>query len=322
MEQNNNFLFEKEFYCGKNTYYIIFKGMERGRKIDYSAICNRIDCDMKQIDLCDSLHKKIYFIRSIFKDYDENYLNVTVCNDEVVSNIVYVNKELKLYELEQKKSDRCDCYHIIYDEDRGIQVSGDLMKDIHHSVSLTSLFMKEIYHLKHATLIILDRDSKLLCEIYQLFYQESIQFHDPEIRVKIQFMMFLLSEFGISLGDQYSFTMNSKKFPCSIELSDVINRLKPYQTIEHIEDSIKIAEEAKETIKVIGECVRDYILGQKNVSSILILISSVLYARNYQLDFGASVDDVSRHLNYSNSEVQNSIQLVKKINFNLKKFND
>ena len=87
MSLNNNFLFEKEFYCGKTTYYIVFKGMERGKKIDYSTLCSRIDYDMKQINLCDGLHKKIYFIRSIFKDYDENYLNV----------VHSLNKEYKLF---------------------------------------------------------------------------------------------------------------------------------------------------------------------------------------------------------------------------------
>ena len=313
MEQNNNFLFEKEFYCGKNTYYIVFKGMERGRKIDYSAICNRIDYDMKQIDLCDSLHKKIYFIRSIFKDYDENYLNVTVTNNQSISNVIYINKELEMYELNQKKSNQYGAFHVVYDDLKGIQLNGDLMKDIRHSVSLTSLFMREIYHLQHAMPIILDRDSKLLCEIYQLFYQESIQFHDPDIRVKIQFMMFLLSEFGISLGDKYSFLMYSKGFPCSLELSYLINRLKPYQVIEHVEDPIEIANEAKQTIQIIGEVILEYIKDKKCVSSALVHISSVLYARNYQLDFGASVDDISKHLHYSCDDVDKGIQLVKKI---------
>ncbi|MDD6224234.1 MAG: hypothetical protein PUB18_04450, partial [bacterium] len=63
--------------------------------------------------------------------------------------------------------------------------------------------MKHIYLLKSAKAANLDMDSKALIEIYKLFYNENPDFSLSNINVRIQTMMSILAQFGISLGDNY-----------------------------------------------------------------------------------------------------------------------
>lgn len=316
MEKENGFLFEKSFSWDQIKLDVVFKGNEKERNVDSQLINNRMGKVLEKLRFCKDMPQYVYQIRSVFKDYDEVYLTVNFTDDIIKSTIIYEDKELKFYETDkevQYGNGYYDIFHIFYEAGKGIQVNCDHMKDLSRSVSLTADFMKEVYRLKDVVPIELNRDSKLLCEIYQLFYDECPNFKDPDIRVKIQTMMFLLSEVGISLGEHYSFSMWSRGLPCSLDLGELIHSLMSYGVIEYIEDPIEIAKEAKQIIQGIGEIIRDSVQDKSQVTMMLRKISSVLYVRNYQVSLDASVDEISRHLDCSYCDVEESIQLVKKI---------
>ena len=74
-------------------------------------------------------------------------------------------------------------------------------------------------------------------------------------------MMFILSQFGFSLGDNYWFHLYGKvKMPISLELRQKVNRLYPLGEISIVENSIvEISEEAKKIIKIVGRNIREAI---------------------------------------------------------------
>ena len=68
-------------------------------------------------------------------------------------------------------------------------------------------------------------DSKIIIEVYKLFYNQDPDFSDKNIGIKIQAMLSILSEFGVSISD-YSFSLcGSKNITMSINLSNLIYEL-------------------------------------------------------------------------------------------------
>ena len=85
-----------------------------------------------------------------------------------------------------------------------------------------------------------------------------------------------------------------------------------YIKIIDIIDPIKIADEPREIIKIVGECVRE-IVDDYNKEEVLTTISKVIYAKRYSLSSDANMKELSKFTNYTLNEVESSIRLVKRI---------
>ena len=237
--------------------------------------------------------ENVSIIRTILKDCEEKLL-VIFYQDEKGSELVkYDNSNLFLYEKIQRKenSEHFDRYKIKYELPYGIKLDYNNHETDMTDYSGTELvpkkiteIMKQIYYLKNAKAVVLDTDAKALIEIYKLFYNENPDFSSKDINIKIQTMMSILAEFGISLGDDYGFSLLGKvKMPVSLNLEQRVNKLYPLGEVSNLEDSVKLAEEPKKIIRIVGETIRETISNEQNQSEALITISKVIHAGRYCL---------------------------------------
>lgn len=176
--------------------------------------------------------------------------------------------------------------------------------------------VEHINSLTHVKPVYLNDDAKAIIETYKLFYGENPDFSKGDINIKIQTMLLILAQFGISLGD-YSFRIN-EIMPESLALLQMVNSLFPLGEVTVIEDPVQLKEGAKKTIKLIGETIsedvdRDYDQHMKA----LMTISKTIYAGHYASDY--NVDKLLEYPNIdlTSSEVDKSVQLVKKIEWKL-----
>lgn len=266
--------------------------------------------------------ENVTIVRTILKDCEEKLL-VIFYQDEKGSELVkYDNSNLFLYgkSKREENSEHFDRYKIKYEPPYGIKLDyNNHETDVadYHGIELVSKeiteMMKQIYYLKNTKAVILDRDDKALIEIYKLFYNENPDFSSKDINTKVQTMMSILAEFGISLGDDYGFSLWGKvKMPVSLTLEQRVNKLYPLDEVSSVEDSIKLADEPKKTIKIVGECIRETI-PEQNQNEALITISKVIHAGRYCLSSNSDVKKLSEFTERTTDEVESSIKLVKRI---------
>lgn len=173
---------------------------------------------------------------------------------------------------------------------------------------------EHIHLLKSAKTVNLDMDSKALIEIYKLFYNENPDFSHSNINVRIQTMMSILVQFGISLGDNYlPCLLEKRKMPMSVNLMLLVEKLFPLGEITDINDPVKLADEPKKIIKIVGESVREVISDGYNKDEVLITISKVIHAERYSLPSNCNIEELCEFTNRTKNEVESSIKLVRRI---------
>ena len=247
--------------------------------------------------------ENVSIVRTILTDCEEKLL-VIFYQDEKGSELVkYDNSNLFLYEKSQREenSEYYDRYKIKYEPTNGIKLHynnhetdvADYLGIELVSKEITEI-MKQIYYLKNAKPIVLDTDDKALIEIYKLFYNENPDFSSKGINIKVQTMMSILAEFGISLEDDYGFSLCGKvKMPVSLNLEQRVNKLYPLGKVSSFEDGVKLAEEPKKIIKIVGETIKETITNEQNQNEVLITISKVIHAGRYFISSNSDVEKLS-----------------------------
>lgn len=247
--------------------------------------------------------ENVSIVRTILTDCEEKLL-VIFYQDEKGSELVkYDNSNLFLYEKSQREenSEYYDRYKIKYEPTNGIKLHynnhetdvADYLGIELVSKEITEI-MKQIYYLKNAKPIVLDTDDKALIEIYKLFYNENPDFSSKGINIKVQTMMSILAEFGIYLEDDYGFSLCGKvKMPVSLNLEQRVNKLYPLGKVSSFEDGVKLAEEPKKIIKIVGETIKETITNEQNQNEVLITISKVIHAGRYCISSNSDVEKLS-----------------------------
>lgn len=318
----NKRVFERNFKNNNSILLFEFSGNEKKDNIDYKRINKLLDDCFNHLKSYKDLERNVSWIRTILKDFDEESLTVlTICDDSKIF-VKYKNKELQVYEATLKeKTNEKNIFLVKYDCDKGINFSFLNEKAIEYLfvkkiTDQVSKILEILYSLKDTPAIELNCDSKLLCEIYQLFYNENPDFCDDNINIKVQVMMFILAEFGLTLGSSgstYSFTTLGKgRMPISSTLGNLVDNLTPLGVIETIEEPIKLSEESKLTIQIVGEILREHIKDTPNQTMTLINISKIMYASRSNLS-SFNMDKVVEYSNCSKQEVESSAILIKKI---------
>ena len=267
--------------------------------------------------------ENVSIVRTILTDCEEKLL-VIFYQDEKGSELVkYDNSNLFLYEKSQREenSEYYDRYKIKYEPTNGIKLHynnhetdvADYLGIELVSKEITEI-MKQIYYLKNAKPIVLDTDDKALIEIYKLFYNENPDFSSKGINIKVQTMMSILAEFGISLEDDCGFSLCGKvKMPVSLNLEQRVNKLYPLGKVSSFEDGVKLAEEPKKIIKIVGETIKETIKNEQNQNEVLITISKVIHTGRYCISSNSDVKKLSEFIESSTDKVESSIKLVKRI---------
>ena len=165
--------------------------------------------------------------------------------------------------------------------------------------------MKYIYALSNAKSIIINDNDKTLIEIYKLFYKENPDFSSKDINVKVQTMMSILAEFGITLDCDYTFDLiGKKKMPVSLKLEEMVHKMYPLGLVNEVKDNVKLAEEPKKIIEIVGDSIRDAIHDEDDMNEALITISKVIHASRYNLSSDDNVSEIAEFTNRSVDEVR------------------
>lgn len=268
--------------------------------------------------------RNVSFLRTLLKDFEEKLLVVYYKDDKGSELVKYDNSNLFLFQKSQTNNDNDkfeNRYNIKYNPPYGINIDYKVTEaELNNSSNSQTVseniskIMDHIYKLKNIHAIELDRDSKVLVEIYQLFYNENPDFSDRSITVKVQTMMSILAEFGINLGEDYSFINLPKlNMPLSLNLVELVKKLYPFGKINAVVDPVKLAEEPTNIIKIVGEAIREAIKNVDDKDEALEKISQIIYASRYNLSSNSDVSRICGFTKRTPEEVESSIQLVKKI---------
>lgn len=316
----NNISIRKVLNFSKGSIEIKFNG----------TTSNNTNLDKIEVLLEDFIHnhrhnympENISILRTILKDCQENSLVVFYQDERGSEFVEYDNNNLLFYE-RRKKEENSEHYRykIKYSSATGIEIdyhNPETDMADYQSIELTSKeitdMLQQIYYLKKAKAIVLDRDDKALIEIYKLFYNENPDFSSKDINIKVQTMMSILSAFGISLDSDYGFSLCKKeKIPLSLNLEQRVNKLYPLGEASSPEYSIKLAEEPKGIIKIVGEAIRETITNKQDQNEALITISKVIHAKRYCLSSNSDIRKISDFTERTTNEVETCIKLVKRI---------
>ena len=135
-------------------------------------------------------------------------------------------------------------------------------------------------------------------------------------------MMSILAKFGITLDCDYSFSLMTKlKMPLSLKLEEMVQKMYPFGVVSEVEDNVKLAEEPKKIIEIVGDSVRDAISLEDDMNEALITISKVIHASRYNLSSDVDISEIAEFTNRSVDDVEVSVQLVKRIEHKINKEN-
>lgn len=302
-----------------DSFEFRYEGTQKNDNIDKNKVQELITKFMNKYH--GDMVTNVKFLRTILRDYDERLLVISYQNNEVKETIKFDNSHISLFEKKDKNSKFAENFIVKFTPGDNISFmftdANNNVVDYSNIENISDIITKvlqEIYYLSHAKTIGLDQDSKVIVEVYKLFYNENPDFSDKNINIKIQTMLSILTEFCISVGD-YGFSLSGKrKIPMSMNLSNLVYELFPLGEIKEIDNPIKLREDAEKTISIVGEGIRNAIDSTDNREEALITISKVLHATRYNLSSTASVQDVAKYTDCLSDEIESSMKLVKRIN--------
>ena len=302
-------------------------------EIKYEGVPLRKDIDEEEVKLMirdfvdnhkhDNMIENVTILRTILRDYKEELLEVYFCNKNGSETVKYTHiygTGLSNWFSFMKDSQK---FKIKYDSVLGLELNYfDETGNIKKYTDDLSDIMKYISNLSNVGPIIINDNDKTLIEIYKLFYKENPNFSSKDINVKVQTMMSILAEFGITLDFDYAFCLWAKvKMPVSLKIEEMVHKTIRISIVNEVKDNVKLAEEPKKIIEIVGDSIRDVIHDEDDMNEALITISKVIHASRYNLSSDANVSEIAEFTNRSVDEVEASRQLVKCIEHKINKEN-
>lgn len=268
----NNKSIEKTLIDDNKVFYFIFTGNEKKENIDYDKLDKLIEQCFEKIKSCDDMIRNVTWLRTIFKDFDESYLEIHFFKGENKKIVVYIDKQLCLYE--EVKKDNKFIYRIgkelkLYNND----------KENSNILSIISRKIDQIKALKDVTMLKLSDNERLLCEIYYLFYGENPDLCSSNISAKMQMMLLILEEFDLSFD--YEFTKQCRQIPVCYEVANFVKKMKP---LGKVRVKLTLPPKKRELIKEIGNKINNYISQSDNEVEELIRIGTSLYDSHFSQD--------------------------------------
>lgn len=300
-----------------------YEGIDKNNNIDVNKVNELIEKFTNQIIYHGDMVDNVRFLRAILKDYDEELLFISYRDKEIKETVRFDNLNMALFKKSEidKENESTDSFVVEYNPENNInfmltdsfnnKIEYSNFKNISDKITKV---LTEIDSLNHIKPIKLDRDSKIIIEIYKLFYNENPDFSDKNIDIKIQTMMSILKEFGISMDEYRDFTPSlDKKMPISFGLSSLVYKLFPLGEITEIENPIQLSKESKRVITIVSEEIREAIENIDNKEDALITISKIIHSAS-NFPSTAKLDEIAQYTNSLTDEVESNMKLVKKIN--------
>lgn len=327
--ENNNEVEAKHWYAKDNLNEFL--------RIDISFIDNP-NVNKKEIKkLCDKCFENmetfynfdqiITYIRTIYRDLEEKklHINCSYSDDDKHRCIdMYINNKSLTYFFLTEKIDKntelsMECGEEqfkfeIYKDKKRINLFNTDKYDVYIRNAL-----KEMRSYENIEITELNNEHKVINDIYKLFYNQSPDFSDDNIELRVQAMLSILSHFGITLGDKYSF-VNLPLFdkePFSHNLSLLVKDLKPYGKIDDLVENIELKDSVKKIIRIVSENINSYVNEERDLDNVLVSLSTLLHAKHYNLP-SVDCEALSRYLGKSYGEVESKMKLIKTIKNNIK----
>ncbi len=315
----NNICFRKTYETengrGKATLSFTFYG--NGKKANREEKSELLDKCFKKMTTYRDVRKIVKFIRTVLKDFEEEYLSVTVKNAKEEIKVEYKNKQL-VYYIEETNLENGNTFTTIYSTPFNIHsfVSGQNKKNlanIEYTEMLKDTFKNSIstlenYEVKEE----LYPSEQHICDLYKLFYGQNPDFTKVETDTKTQAMFYILNYFCLDFSYDFDTPFEGSLFPCSLKLMQELKDLIPLGKMVIDEKEIKIQDFQKRQVKMIGEKVRKEI---QNDIIALMQFCKVLHEDEKQLRYVEEADynKIAESTELEIAEVLENIELARKI---------
>lgn len=302
-----------------SIFKLAYEGKIANNKIYVEKVEKKLDDFLTNLSHS-NMKRNIIFLRTILKDCEEQLLEVSYTEQNSCETINYKNTNINYY----AKRSISNNYklEIIYDIASGLNISCvntvDNEKLIKYLNSADILeLLKNLDDLANISSLKMDEDEKLLIEIYRLFYNENPDFSKKNISIKIQAMILILKNLGISLVEKYNFIIfRDGEYPHSLKLNQIIENLFPFGEIENFDKTNKLDDKIQKKVRIMGKTLLESIPSEYEIEEYLKTLSKIIYAGGDNLTLYPSNYTIKRITSYSNipqKEVENTMKLVKKI---------
>lgn len=318
---------EKQYIKRNSLISFTLDGDEICENINYDELEHLLDATFQNMKSYEDMPRNVSWIRTILKDLKEKNLIIEVNSIENQVRkeylIGYKKNQLTYFEytqsMEYAKNEK-DKFKVRYDLNTGIKFqipALDRIEEYEQVKDLIGNMIELLKKLENPMSVTLNHDSKLLCDIYKTFYQENPDFSDKDVRIKVQTMMSILEEFGITTKGAlwFAYYPHNIRFPISLGLESLVDELAPLGEIKIIEESIQLSEKEKNIIQTVGHILSEH---TPDIPGELMKISRILYARRNQLPWASTNQEMASYTKTSLNEVETTMRLVKRIKERLK----
>lgn len=287
---------------------------------DYKGTCNNSVFDIEsKYDLIDKIFNGypsskimdiVRDIRTIFKDFTEEHLTIFVVTNSFETSVKYLDGKLVSFSDEQYIS-RDNKLQFNYELDKNINFSILGNTETNKYIEFYNMYIGILNSLKNILPISIYHNEELLCKVYKLFYGINPDFCDKNINIKIQTMISILTQFNICLNYPLS-VYSSGKMPQNINLTSLVYNLRALGEVD-VENlnTIKLTYSHEPEITEIGKLVRE-----SNIDTIT--LSKLVHAGNYDLSEKSDIAHIRFLTKCDDIEIEDGIQLVKRINKKIK----
>lgn len=329
MEVNKLELNESVIDKEGNSFEIKYIGIPKKNKINEIEVRNLITKFMNQIDHYNTA-KNVAFIRTILKDYDEQFLSLTYKEKSKEEHAEFAFSTLYSYEKTGIYDDSSKNYKIKYKLSDGINTNTIEYSDVSGIDKEMSWFFNKLVVLNGIKPITPSQNMKIIIEIYKLFYNENPNFSEKNINRRIQAMMSILAEFGICINNTYSLDpcddysnigLYYDKEPTSLRLWQDVEDMFPVGEIKSIEDPVHLNDYYKNIIETAGEEIRNFMNNKTNIDEALTNMSKLIYMANYRLSSlnDETIEKVINNIEIEEQDAKEYTKIIKKIDSRIQK---
>ena len=268
-------------------FLLIYEGtpIELSRD-DRSEVDRRLRMFMDNKDIHTDVIKNVSYIRTIFIDFDEEYIYMKYHDNNKDEMVEYKNKELTLYDLKSKESEA---------KKKGKnKINNDAYQKRNETLS----------KLKNIGPVGIGPNEYKLIVAYNYFFNMHPNFVSKNINIQFQCMIQILSKFGVQLLELNDYCYDEERgIMISPLLDKIVGDLFPYGMIRGINEK-EINDLDKRKISIIGDNVNNNIQGINRLQE-LINITRLLCPTEKDME------NINR-INEMNNNLHN-LELVKKI---------
>lgn len=248
---------EKVAYLDGSYFLLIYEGTPLDlSEDDYHEVERKLRLFMDNKEVHSDIIKNVSFLRTIFVDYDEQYLYVKYHDKTKDEYVEYKNKELTLYECKDLDTDK---------------------KKKNKSTKNSFKTRTDTYNqLKNIGPIGIGKDEYKIIDVYNYFFNMCPNFSYKQINIIIQCMILILKKYNINILDNNDYIMDEELgIPISPSLNERISGLFPYGIIRSKSNEKLLSNEEIEKISLIGNQVSNAIHGTDRLQNLVKITKSL-----------------------------------------------